>query len=130
MFVSAVVWFAIRNGFIASILLDALGIATLGTVFFVVGYWLISHKIITEKTQLILAHFTVTRDSIKQSYHPPQRFFLTNVTVSPMAQAVNDSIIMKNGRLTSSTVAAAIKLKDANQRLRQQTTSTQRSSFL
>ncbi|ATG98416.1 hypothetical protein M5119_08700 [Lacticaseibacillus paracasei] len=44
MFVSAVLWFAIRNGFIASILLDALGIATLGTVFFVVGYWLISHK--------------------------------------------------------------------------------------
>ena len=44
MFVSAVVWFAIRNGFIASILLDALGIATLGTVFIVVGYWLISHK--------------------------------------------------------------------------------------
>jgi CCR4-NOT transcriptional regulation complex NOT5 subunit len=77
-----------------------------------------------------MAHFTVTRDSIKQSYYPPQRFFLTNVTVSPMAQAVNDSIIMKNGRLTSSTVAAAIKLKDANQRLRQQTTSTQRSSFL
>ena len=44
MFVSAVVWFAIRNSFIAPILLDALGITTLGTVFFVVGYWLISHK--------------------------------------------------------------------------------------